>query len=56
MQNNAESKIVVMLLGNKVDLPNKEVTHEMGAEYAQSKGFGFLEVSAKTDVGIKSAF
>jgi len=56
LQNNAESKIVVMLLGNKVDLPNKEVTSEMGAEYARSKDFGFLEVSAKTDVGIKSAF
>lgn len=45
-----------MLLGNKVDLPNKEVTYDMGAEYAKSKGWGFLEVSAKQDTNIRQAF
>ena len=52
LANTAESKIVVMLIGNKVDLPDKQVTSEMGQEYARSNGWGFLEVSAKTDVGI----
>ena len=28
----------------------------MGAEYAREKGFGFMEVSAKEDINIKSAF
>ena len=45
-----------MLLANKIDLPNREITNEMGAEYAKSHGWGYLDVSAKTDVGIKSAF
>lgn len=45
-----------MLLANKVDMPNKEITYEMGKEYAMSKGFGFLEVSAKEDLNIKTAF
>ena len=30
LNNTSESKIVVMLLGNKMDLPNKEVTSEQG--------------------------
>ena len=45
-----------MLLGNKCDLPNKEVTFQMGLDFAKSKGFGFMEVSAKSEIGIKSAF
>ena len=45
-----------MLIGNKVDLPNREVTSEMGLEYAKSQGWGFLEVSAKTDINISAAF
>jgi len=47
-----------MLIGNKVDLPSAEkvITSEMGAEFARSNGWGFLEVSAKTDQGIKAAF
>ena len=54
--NNSEESIVVMLLANKCDLPNKEVTYEMGKEYATSKGFGFLEVSAKEDLNINNSF
>lgn len=45
-----------MLLGNKCDLPNKVVTSQMGQDFAKSNGFGFMEVSAKSDIGIKSAF
>lgn len=52
INNNAQGKIVVMLIGNKVDLPNKVITSEMGAEFAKTNGWGFLEVSAKTDQGI----
>jgi hypothetical protein len=45
-----------MLIANKVDLPNKVITSEMGAEYARQNGMGFLEVSAKTDLNIAAAF
>ena len=45
-----------MLIANKVDLPEKVITSEMGAEYARQNGMGFLEVSAKTDLNISAAF
>jgi hypothetical protein len=45
-----------MLLANKCDLPNKVVSFTMGQEFAKAKGFGFMEVSAKNDIGIKAAF
>ena len=45
-----------MLLGNKVDKPDKVISSEMGAEYARQKGFGFMEVSAKEDINIAAAF
>ena len=43
-------------MGNKVDKPDKVISYDMGAEYAREKGFGFMEVSAKEDINIKSAF
>ena len=45
-----------MLLGNKVDKPGKVVTTDMGKEWAATNGFGFMEVSAKTGLGIQAAF
>ena len=56
IEESTDKNILIMLLGNKVDLPNKEVTYDMGAEYAKSKGWGFLEVSAKQDTNIRNAF
>lgn len=45
-----------MLIGNKCDMPNREVPYNMAMDYARSKNFGFLEVSAKTGANIKSSF
>jgi GTPase SAR1 family protein len=45
-----------MLLGNKCDLPNRQVTSEEGQKFARSKGFGFMEVSAKNNIGVTAAF
>ena len=46
-----------MLIGNKKDkLRGRQVPYKMAAEYAQSKSFGFMEVSAKTGHGVKDAF
>ena len=56
IKNNSEEDIVVMLVGNKVDKPDKVIQHEMGQEYAREKGWGFIEVSAKEDINIKTAF
>ena len=56
IKDNTDENIVVMLVGNKVDKPDKAISYDMGAEYAREKGFGFMEVSAKEDINIKSAF
>ena len=45
-----------MLLGNKMDMPNKVVSTDMGQEFARASGWGFLEVSAKADINIQGAF
>jgi GTPase SAR1 family protein len=45
-----------MLIGNKCDLPEREVPYNVAMEYARSKNFGFLEVSAKAGTNIQSAF
>ena len=56
IKDNAEENTVVILVGNKVDKPDKVISYEMGAEYAREKGYGFIEVSAKEDINVKSAF
>jgi len=45
-----------MLIGNKCDLPEREVPYNTAMEYARSRQFGFLEVSAKTGSNIRGAF
>lgn len=56
IKNDSEESVVIMLLANKCDLPDKQITYEMGKDYAAKKGFGFLEVSAKQDINIKNSF
>lgn len=56
MSNSVESKVIIMMLGNKCDLPNREVPYNLAMEYARKRNFGFLEVSAKSGANIKNAF
>ena len=56
IKDNADENIVVMLIGNKVDKPDKVISYDMGAEFAREKGMGFMEVSAKEDINVKTAF
>ncbi|EGG19023.1 Rab GTPase [Cavenderia fasciculata] len=50
------SNVVKLLVGNKIDKENREVTREEGLEFARSKAMLFIECSAKTKVGIQQAF
>lgn len=56
LSNNIDSRVIIMLLGNKCDLPNREVPYNVAMEYARSRNFGFLEVSAKTGMNVRNAF
>ncbi|KAK5579408.1 hypothetical protein RB653_009091 [Dictyostelium firmibasis] len=50
------SNLVKLLVGNKIDKENREVTREEGAEFAKKKAMLFIECSAKSKVGIQQAF
>lgn len=47
---------ILMLIANKVDLPNPEVSAQEGEEFAFANSMMFIETSAKTRQGIKQAF
>ena len=53
----ASPKIVLILVGNKIDLESeREVTHEEGEELAQKLALTYIETSAKTGENINDAF
>merc|ERR1712072_1281618 len=47
---------VKLLIGNKIDTDERQVSHEDGLEFAREFGTLFIECSAKTKVGIEQAF
>ncbi|XP_017893037.1 ras-related protein Rab-18 isoform X2 [Ceratina calcarata] len=51
-----KSDIVKMVVGNKIDLPNREVSTEEGLQFARRHQTLYIESSAKTADGIKCCF
>ena len=45
----------IIIIGNKIDLPKREVTKEDAANYAREHHFHYYETSAKTGEGIELA-
>ena len=45
-----------MVVGNKCDLPTREVSTDEGSDFAKSKGYSYMEVSAKTGQNVKNVF
>jgi len=48
--------VVKLLVGNKIDKENREVSREEGAAFAKQRSMLFIECSAKTRLGIQQAF
>mmetsp|Transcript_9647 Transcript_9647/g.16200 ORF Transcript_9647/g.16200 Transcript_9647/m.16200 type:complete len:91 (+) Transcript_9647:385-657(+) len=48
--------VIITLVGNKCDLPNREVKYDEAMEFAQKMNLNYIEVSAKTGKNVKSAF
>lgn len=48
--------IVKMLVANKIDKPNREVSKEEGLKFARKHSMLFIEASAKTKEGVEIAF
>ena len=54
---NASPNMVIMLIGNKVDLDHKRVVkYDEGAQFAKEHNLIFLETSAKTAANVEEAF
>jgi Ras-related protein Rab-2A len=53
---NANPHMVIMLIGNKMDLDKREVSFDEGNRFAQENGLVFMETSAKTSQNVEEAF
>ncbi|WVN89311.1 uncharacterized protein L203_104533 [Cryptococcus depauperatus CBS 7841] len=57
LQRQADPSIVIMLIGNKMDLESQRKTpREMGERFAQEEGLLFGEASAKSGEGVEDLF
>ena len=56
IQKHTDSRIIIMLIGNKKDKDTREVPYNCALEYALKNNFGLMEVSAKQGLGILEAF
>ncbi|KAG4077569.1 hypothetical protein HA402_002996 [Bradysia odoriphaga] len=52
----AQEDVVIMLLGNKADCPEREVRKEDGERLAREYNVSFLETSAKNGLNVELAF
>ena len=57
VQNQSPKTILIILVGNKIDLKDKrEVTYEEGNDLANKNGIIFMETSAKTGENVNEIF
>lgn len=52
IKENADSSIIIYLIGNKIDLPEREVSIEDAQELAKSYNIPYYETSAKTGANV----
>lgn len=56
IQKNCGSEVEMMLLGNKCDIPERQVSYEEASAYAKQIGMLYFETSAKEGTNIEEAF
>lgn len=56
LKKGGRSDIVIALVGNKIDLPNRQVLEEVASEYASANGLLYMETSAKSNQNVKELF
>mmetsp|Transcript_48347 Transcript_48347/g.103638 ORF Transcript_48347/g.103638 Transcript_48347/m.103638 type:complete len:212 (+) Transcript_48347:133-768(+) len=53
---NASASMAILLVGNKCDLQQRQVSYEEGARFAREHALMFIETSASTGTGVEEAF
>ena len=57
LMDNADTNIVILLVGNKSDLEDRrEVSFEKAQQYAEKRGMAFIETSALDSSNVEQAF
>ena len=56
IKTHASENVVKILVGNKTDCKDRQVTEEEGRELAQSMGIYFFEMSAKENTNVNETF
>jgi Ras-related protein Rab-2A len=56
VRKHVDGKTVIALIGNKSDLPRREVQFAEGEQFAKDNGLTFVETSAKTSENVEEAF
>lgn len=56
IESNSTEKLLRVLLANKVDSEDRQVTEVEGRMLAQRYGINYFEVSAKSGLGVNEAF
>ena len=51
-----DETFLMILVGNKIDLPRRTVDQKLATQYAKSYTMPFIETSAKTRQGVEDAF
>ena len=52
----AGADILIVIVGNKIDLEDRKVSPEEAQDYARGQGLQYFEVSAKQNVGVDELF
>lgn len=50
------SQKAIILVGNKIDVEERDISKEEGEEFAKTHNFKYFETSAKTGEGVKESF
>jgi GTPase SAR1 family protein len=56
IESHASQDVALILVANKVDLPNRQVTKEQGEQLAAKNKLGYFETSALQGVNINEVF
>lgn len=56
LRESVEERLVIAVVGNKCDLPERQVTYEEGKSFSDAHNCLFFETSAKDDTGVAELF